>query len=442
MSETAILTIGIIGAIGAIFAFVRWVLPIACTYSVKPRIKTRISLGKKTDVESPLTKEKLFTARDVSIWLCTNRNIDLSNVTFRRLCQYQKNCMLYRFMLKVGLLKDKRWCSYASVDHWEHTDTFICPTEEDERREQVRKHGMEGRLTLKPKVNRIVKDYWVALDMPLRLRDNKSHLVELTLSFRLNSEDTPFLNRLVSRALNYAGRETTYLYSERRKLYISCEDQKEVRKERKTTARASRDTGYRVVYSYHGLEEFAECQKILGALVSDRQSVLKKLNPSYSKVPAHEIRSTIKEDFPNTEIVFTQPPDGMYHMANEEDFKTITQMWSNVRQFALRFLNCESFTQLFRDYTKCFLLLPEILLMTHQYLVFASENPIMSIATNISNRSKALPIALVHVVYSECRFKVEMAKRKVIIRKRLDRIVSYFDLPKSESSHEGDVHPL
>jgi len=437
MSETAILYIQIIGAIVGIlfflFAFIRYILPIACKYLVKPRIKTKISLGKKIDVESPVTKERLFTAREIAIWLCTNRNIDLSSVTFRRLCQYQKNCMLYRFLLKIGLSRDKKWCSYASVDDWDCTGTFICPTEEDEKKEQARKHMMEGRLTLKPKVNMIVKDYWVALDMPLRLRDNRLHLVELTLSFGLRSEDTPFLNRLVNRVLNFAGRETTYLYSEQRKLYISCEDKKGVSRESETTDRVARDTGYRVAYSYHGLEKFAEFQKIMRDLVSRRQLVLKKLGLSHSEVPAYEVRRWIKEDFPDIEIVFTQPPDGIYHMANEEDFKTITQMWPNVRQFVLKFLNCESFTQLFRDYTKCFLLLPEILSMTYKYLVIASENSIVSITANISNRSNVLAMALVHAVYSEFKMKVQMARQKRAIRKRLDRIVNYFNLAKSKS---------
>jgi hypothetical protein len=439
MSETAITYIQIIGAIVGIllflFAFIRYILPIACKYLVKPKIKTKISLGKKIDIESPITKEKLFTAREVSIWLCTNRNVELASVTFRRLCQYQKNCILYRFLLKIGVSRDRKWCSYASVDDWDCTDTFVCPTEEDEKKEQAKKHIMEGRLTLTPKENRIVKDYWVALDMPLRLRDNRLHLVELTFSFGLRSEDTPFLNRLVSRALNFAGRETTYLYSEQRKIYISCEDKREARKEREreTTDRVARDTGYRVAYSYHGLEEFAECQKIMRDLVSDRQTVLKKLNPPHSKVPAYELRSTIKEDFPNIEIVFTQPPDGMYYMANEEDFKAITQMWPNVRQFVLKFLNCESFTQLLRDYTKCFLLLPEILSMTYKYLVIASENSVASIIANISNRSNVLPIALVHVVYSEFKIKVRMAREKRAIRKRVDKIANNFNLAKSKS---------
>jgi len=432
MSEKAIITIGVIGAILGIIAFVRWVLPIACRYLVKPRIKIKISLGQQFDIKPPPTKKKLFTAREVSIWLYTNRNIDLSSVTFRRLCQYQKNCMLYRFLLKAGLSRDKKWCSYASVDDWGYPDSFIRPTEEDEEKEQARKHMMEGRLTLKPKVNRIVKDYWVALDMPLRLRDNKSHLVELTLSFGLKSEDTPFLNRLVSRALNPAGRETTYSYSEQRKLHISCEDKKEVKKERETTDRAARDTGYKVAYSYHGLEEFAECQKIVIDLIKGRQSVLKKLNPQHSKMPAYELRSEMKEYFPNIEIIFTQPPDGIYYMADKEDFKNITQMWPKVRQFVLKFLNCESFTQLFRDYTKYFLFLPEILLMTYQCLVIASENPIVSIAANISNRSNVLAIALVNAVYSEFKFKVQLARRNRAIIKRLDKMVSYYGPSRSK----------
>lgn len=439
MSETAILTIQIIGSIAGIFAFVRYVLPIACRYIVKPRIKTKISLGKEIDVKSPRTKERLFTAREVSIWLCTNRNIDLSSVTFRRLCQYQKNCMLYRFLLKSRLLKDKKWCSYASVDDWDYPGTFICPTEDEEKKRLASKHLLEGRLTLNPKENRIVKDYWVVLDMPLRLRDNKSHLVELTLSFGLRSEDMPFLNRLINRVLNLAGKETTYSYSEQRKVYINCEDKKEVRKERETADRVARDMGYRVACSYHGLEKFAEYQKIMRDLVSGRQLILKKINPPHSQVPdsqvpAHEIRRWIKEKFPDIETVFTQPPDGIYHMANEEDFKIIiTQMWPNVREFVLKFLNCESFTQLLRDYMKCFLLLPEILSMTYKYLVIAGENPIVSIAANISNRSNVLAIALVHAVYSEFKFKVQMTRQKRAIRKGLDKIASDFNLAKNKS---------
>ena len=205
-----------------------------------------------------------------------------------------------------------------------------------------------------------------------------------------------------------------------------------MKKERETTDRAARDTGYKVAYSYHGLEEFAECQKIVIDLIKGRQSVLKKLNPQHTKMPAYELRSEMKEYFPNIEIIFTQPPDGIYYMADKEDFKNITQMWPKVRQFVLKFLNCESFTQLFRDYTKYFLFLPEILLMTYQCLVIASENPIVSIAANISNRSNVLAIALVNAVYSEFKFKVQLARRNRAIIKRLDKMVSYYGPSRSK----------
>jgi len=437
MSETTITNIQVIGAIvGTVLflvAFIRYILPIACKRLVRPRIKIKTNLGKKIDIESPITKERLFAARAVSLWLCTNRSFDLSSVTFRRLCQYRKNCMLYRFLLKVGLSRDKEWCSYASVDDWDCIDTFICPTEENQKKEQARKHMVEGRLTLKPKVDRIVKDYWVALDMPLRLRDNRLHLVELTLSFVLRNEDTPFINRHMNRVLNLGGRETTYSYSEQRKVYISCDDKKEVRQESETAERVARDMEHAVACSYHGLEKFEEYQKIMGDLVGVRQLVLKKLGLSRSEVPAHEVRRWIKEGFPDIGIVFTQPPDGMYHMANEEDFRIITQMWPNVRQFVLKFLNCESFTQLFRDYTKCFLFLPEVLSMTYKYLVIAGENPIVSIAANVSNRSNVLAIALVHAVYSEFKIKAQLAGQKRAIRKGLDRIVNDSNLAKSKS---------
>jgi len=437
MSETTITIIQILGAIvGILFflvAFIRYILPIACKRLVKPRIKMKTNLGRKIDIESPTTKGRLFTAREVSIWLCPNRNIDLSSVTFRRLCQYQKNCMLYRFLLKVGLSRDKKWCSYASVDDWDCTGTFIRPTEKDEKKEQEIKHMMEGKLTLKPKVNRIVKDYWVTLDMPLRLRDNRLHLVELTLSLVLRSEDAPLLNRHINKVLNLAGRETVYSYSEQRKVYISCEDKKEVKKGSETADRVARDMEYTVACSYHGLEKFAEYQKIMGDLVSVRHLVLKQLGLSHTEVPAHEVRRWIEEAFPEIETMFTQPPDGIYHMVNKEDVKIIAQMWPNVTEFVLKFLNCESFARLFHDYGKCFLLLPEILSMTYKYLVIAGENPVVSIAANVPNRSNALVIALVHAIYSEFKIKVQLAGQKRAIRKRLDRIVSDSNLAKSKS---------
>lgn len=108
-------------------------------------------------------------------------------------------------------------------------------------------------------------------------------------------------------------------------------------------------------------------------------------------------------------------------------------MWPDFREFVLKFLNCESFTRLFRDYMKSFLLLPEILSMTYKYLVIAGENPIVSIAANISNRSNVLAIALVHAVYSEFKFKVQMTGQKRAIRKGLDKIFNDLNLAKNKS---------
>lgn len=161
---------------------------------------------------------------------------------------------------------------------------------------------------------------------------------------------------------------------------------------------------------------------------------MKEINPPLFEVPAHEVSRWIKEKFPEIETIFTQPPDGIYHMADEEDSKIIiTQMWPDFREFVLKFINCESFTRLFRDYMKSFLLLPEILSMTYKYLVIAGENPIVSIAANISKRSNVLAIALVHAVYSEFKFKVQMTGQKRAIRKGLDKIVNDLNLAKNKS---------
>lgn len=279
-----------------------------------------------------------------------------------------------------------------------------------------------------------MKDSWVILDMPLRLRDNKLHFIELALSFRVSSEETPLLNRLVNKVLNPAGREPTYSYSEQRKIYIRCEGKNEARRERETTDRVDNDTGYSVAVSYHGLGKVTEYQKIIRRLVSGIQFVLENVKPSNSRIPAYELRNAIKEKFLNIETVSTQPPDYIYHTANVEDFRIIYQkVWPSVREFVLEFLNCEGVSQLCSHAMKCFPLLPEILSMAYKYLVIASENPLVSIAANISKRSNMLAVALVPIIYSEFKIRIQMARQKRVIRRRVDKMAKYFCLAKSNA---------
>ena len=440
MSETVSLSIQIIGAIVGIlvflFAFFRYVVPIVCKNLAKPKIETKISLGKEVDVVSPLTKEKLklFTARENSVWICADRNIELSSVTFRRLCQYQKNCMLYRFLLKAGLLMDKKWCNCASVDDWVYTDTFICPDDETERKRQSNGHFMEGRLTLNPKETRIVGDSWVVLDMPLRLRDKKLHIVELTMSLKVKNEDMPFLNRLINGILNPINREITYSYSMKRGIHINTDDSKEKKKEKTENKQFDKNAGLRVAFSYQGFGKMAEYNKIMTCLVEGIEVVLKKGKPETSKIPIYKLRNKIKEKFPKIEAVSRQPPEGIYYTVSGEDFKFIyANIWPNIRKFVLEFLSCEGVSQLCSHTMRCFPLLPEVLSRTYVYLIAASENSLVSIAVNISNRSNMLFIALVRIIYSEFKIRVQITKQKRAIRKDVDKMANYFNIAKSKS---------
>jgi len=437
MSETTVLSIQIIGSIVGIlvfiFAFIRYILPIICRYLVKPKIKTKVSLGKEIDVESPLTKEKLFTARESSIWICTNRNIELLTVTFRRLCQYQKNCILYRFFLKAGLLKDNNWCSCASVDDWGYTDTFICPSSEGERENQSKEFFEEGSLTLVPKVNRIVEGSWVALDVPLRLRNKKLHIVELNMSLKVKDEDMPFFNRFINRIVNPTNREITYSYSMKKKMYINLADSEEKGKDNSNKKEAERNAGHRIAFSYQGFGKMEEYQRLMTSLVEGIEFVLKNVKPPNSKIPAYELRNTLKEKYPQIKTVFTQPPDSIYYTANVEAYRIILQkVWPNIREFAREFLDCESYSKLCSHSIRCFLLMPEILSKAYIYLITASENSFVSIAVNISNRSNMLAIALVHTIYSEFKIRVQMAGQKRGIRKEVDKMAKYFNLAKNK----------
>ena len=65
-------------------------------------------------------------------------------------------------------------------------------------------------------------------------------------------------------------------------------------------------------------------------------------------------------------------------------------------------------------------------------MVIAGENPIVSIAANISNRSNVLAIAFMHAVYSEFKFKIQTTRQKRAIRKGLDKIVNDLNHAKTK----------
>jgi hypothetical protein len=220
----------------------------------------------------------------------------------------------------------------------------------------------------------------------------------------------------------------------KRKIYINLKGEKEKKNDKRENKDTERSAGYRMAFSYQGLAKMGEYQRIMRSLIEGTEFILKNVKPPNSKIPAYEIRDMLKEKYPQVKIVFKQPPDGIYHTANPESYRTLIQkVWPNIREFAREFLDCESYSRLLSDSMSCFLLMPEILSKTYVYLTTASESFFVSIAANLSNRSNMLVITLLRSIYSELMMRVQMVGQKRRIRKEVDKKAKYFRFAKSKA---------
>jgi hypothetical protein len=334
--------------------------------------------------------------------------------------------MLYRFSLKAGLLTDKKWCGYSNVDDWVYTDSFIIPHDEEVRKRDSSAHFVEGRLALVPKENRLVKDTWIALDIPLRLRDEKNHLVGLTFEYRLSIKETSVLNRMINKILNPVGKDVSYSYSEKRIVQIrNSEEKKGGEKEeqgKKSTEKDVKDK-YRIAVFYHGVGKIAQYYQLMKRLVDNIQSLRGGMKPQIKPLKGNEIRRILKEHMPKSETVFTQPPDGNYSTVDRETMEAIlSKVWPNVREFVLEFLDCEAVSKLFPHSMSCIPLLPNIIQITYKYLLLVSQKSRVNIAVNISKRKNKLFVALAWIVWSEIKNKGAVLINKRKYRKEIDKM--------------------
>ena len=151
---------------------------------MKPKIEIKFIPGELKQVE--YKGDKLYTRRKVTLWIQNigNKTLNCKSVTFRRICRFQKKCMIFKYLQKTKAISIKDWCPCSSVTDWEYPTTFKQPTHENEKK-IITKFAQDGKLTLIPFNNTLSPGNWQALEVPLFLRTNKSHIVEITLSFKI-----------------------------------------------------------------------------------------------------------------------------------------------------------------------------------------------------------------------------------------------------------------
>lgn len=384
----------IVGLIGGLLFLLLFLFPQIIRWTMKPKIEIRYSLG---DLEKVGTEKiKLFTRRKVTLGIHNdcNRPLKLESVAFRRICRFQKQCLLFRYLQKTDAVPNKKWCPCSSVTDWDFTG-FEQPAEEI-----VATFANEGKLKLTLTHNVIPKKKWREFEVPLKLRAAKPHIVEVTLSFYISFEDISPFSKVLHRILNPTSRETGYSHILIRNITID-------------------------LYKDEDLEALAPKQKdqsMFQAQLKNLESELMRfLSKKYplSEISTEDLRKKLQETFPEADIVHSLPPNGRYRVPTMEGVEGMLKVWSKFRNICKEFLDCEQYATLLDLFVKRLIhpATPRLLKCAYKYLILSSHNPLVDLKLNLSKKTNPLLLVLLKVL-----LKVAINETKSSLRRRVDRI--------------------
>jgi len=410
----------IIGAIAGILSLLYFFFPQIIRWRLRPKIEIKHVLGDLEEVE--FGEAKLFTRRKVTLWIQNrcNRPLKLESVTFRRLCRFQKQCLLFRYLQKTHAVPSKDWCPCSSVTDWNFVAAgFEQPTEE-EKEKIVATFADEGKLKLIPAHNIIPKESWREFEVPLRLRDAKPHIVEITLSFDTSFEDISPSLKALHRVVNPTSGKTGYGHTLIRNIIVDLRNDEGVEP---LASKQKEQLGgeFRVAYSY--LHEPAMFQAQLKSLETELMCFFRK-KYSLSEISAEDLGKKLKENFAEADIVYSSPPNSKYRIPTDEEMKGMIKVWSTFRNICKEFLDCEQYAILFKLFGSKLIhpALPKLLDCTYKHLVISTHNPLVDLKLNLSNRTNLLPLAFLKVAINELKVLAFELKIKSLLKRRVDRI--------------------
>ncbi|RZN15330.1 MAG: hypothetical protein EF812_02675 [Methanosarcinales archaeon] len=410
----------IIGAIAGILSLLYFLFPQIIRWRLRPKIEIKHVMGDLEEVE--FGGAKLFTRRKVTLGIQNkcNRPLKLESVTFRRLCRFQKQCLLFRYLQKTHALSNKDWCQCSSVTDLDFVAAgFEQPTEE-EKKKIVATFADEGKLKLTPAHNVIPKKRWREFEVPLKLRDAKPHIVELTLSFDNSFEDISPSLRALHRVVNPTSEKTGYSHTLIRNIIVDlCSDEDL----EASISKQKEELGgeFRAAYSY--FHEPAMFQAQLKSLEIELMHFLSKNYP-VSEISAEDLRKTLKENLPEADIVYSSPPNDRYRAISKDEVEGILKVWSTFRNICKEFLDCEQYAILNYLFVRVLIhpALPRLMECTYKYLVLSSHSPLVDLKVNVSKRTTPLPLVLFKFVIDELKILAFGLKTKRSLKREVDHI--------------------
>jgi hypothetical protein len=328
--------------------------------------------------------------------------------------------LLFRYLQKTHAVPNKDWCPCSSVTDWDFVAAGFEQPIEEEKGKIVATFADEGKLKLTPAHNVIPKESWREFEVPLKLRDAKPHIVEVTLSFDTSFEDISLSLRTLHKVVNPTSGKTGYSHTLIRNIIVNLRNDEGVEA---LTSKQKEQLGgeFRVAYSY--LHEPAMFQAQLKSLEIELMRFFSKKHPQ-SEISAEDLRKELKENWPEADIVYSSPPNGGYRVITDEEMEGMLKVWSTFRNICKEFLDCEQYAILFKLFGSKLIhpALPKLLDCTYKYLVLSSHSPLVDLKVNLSKRTNPLPLVLLKVVINELKVLALELKTKSSLKREVDHI--------------------
>lgn len=408
-------------AVGAFVLLVRVVLRGVFRLFVRPRISIRHTVGNKCEGDGQVSP--FFPTRRVSLWVQSSADVHVDFITFRRICKYQRHCLLFRFFIKVGVLGDQRWCSFAKVnDCVFESHGFVKPSDAEKVKIETTVAN-EGELALRPSMGTMIGGRWTSLDVPFILSCERPHTLTVTLDYGVDLRHRSGILRNLDAFLSLAGMKNSHVFCTTKRVDIDWGTHVQKRAEPAADGSGIPEFKAGEIYvgsSYSGFGWVSRAKELTSCLNSCIATCISK-DPRPTETPAWEVMESMRRKMPDVLISVELPSSGVYWSLPAEATKELLGCWSFCRQFCDEFLGCTNYVGLCKLFMEYSVFFPQLLADSHAYLCFKGRSTRMEFIHWLERKGQSGILSLGR--FAVTQWKVWCSSRKAckVLRRRTDR---------------------
>ena len=405
--------------LGVLLLVARVIMGSVFRWLIKPEVTVKPAVA---DTLEEASGPPLFPTRRVAIWIKSSDNVHVDSITFKRICRYQRHCLLFRFFVRVGVLRDRRWCHFANVNDFRfEARGFVEPSAEEKHAITLRLAD-EGELTLRPSVATMLGGRWIAVDVPFTLSCERPHALAVRLDYSVELRNRSATLRTLSGVVNFLRVKNSNVFRTARSVDIDWGGLMQKGHEPSANGGKIRESrsGEVGIGSWYGglgrIDRARELTSSLGRCIGEYAATA----PRPTETSAWEVMESIRQEIPDVHIAVSMPPDGVYLSVPMEATKELLGCWSFCRQFCDEFLGCTGYAGLCRYFAGYFAFFPQLLADSHAYLCLRGHSARIDLIGLLERRGEPGLPSLGKFAAEEWKFWCRSRKSCKVLRRRTD----------------------